>query len=153
MDEVVPGLFIGPRESAELPNLQSAGISGVVSIGCSDPRTEDPLLESREKLQYLCFPHILDTPEAIILHIFTRTTDFITAQHQQGRAVLVHCIYGQSRSATVIVAFLLSTGRSLAEALTLLKLKHDHICINPGFLAQVSKLPNLIYFNCEYTTT
>jgi dual specificity phosphatase 12 len=141
MDEVIPGLFIGPKESATLPNLQRTGISAVVSIGCTDPREEHAEeYENTENVHYLCFPHILDTPEAIILHIFTNTTEFISSYLLDGRAVLVHCIYGQSRSATVIVAYLVSTGHSLAEALTLLKAKHDQICINPGFLTQV-------YFN------
>lgn len=133
MDEVIPGLFIGPKESAEPASIRGAGISAIVSIGC-----EEPPIESRGDVHYLGFSHILDTPESVILHIFARTTEFITSHLQQGRSVLVHCIYGQSRSATVIAAYLLSIGHSLDAALTLLKTKHDNICINPGFLTQVN---------------
>ena len=136
MDEVIPGIFIGTRESAMLANLRSKEISAIVSIGC-----EEPPAENRDSdMHYLCFPNILDTPETIILHIFARTTEFISCQREQGRSVLVHCIYGQSRSAITIGAYLLSIGHSLVDSLTLLKSKHDHICINPGFLAQVSSL-------------
>jgi atypical dual specificity phosphatase len=148
MDEIVPGVFIGPKESALISNLHTANIAAVVSIGCTDPREEDQALESREKLHYLCFPHILDAPESIILHIFARTTAFIAAHLGEGRSVLVHCIYGQSRSATVIAAYLLSIGYSLTESLTHLKAKHDHMCVNPGFLAQVT---TILYISWLFT--
>lgn len=49
----------------------------------------------------------------------------------------VHCVYGQSRSAAVIVAYLLSLGESIQSAIALLKEKRQIICINPGFLAQL----------------
>lgn len=136
MDEVIAGLFIGPQEIATPANLLQNGITAVVSVGCEDVR--DTLsLEDNARINYLCFPHILDTPEEIILHIFARTTAFIAIQLEQKRSVLVHCIYGQSRSAAVVAAFLISQGYKLSEALTLLKSRHDNICINPGFLSQV----------------
>jgi hypothetical protein len=46
-------------------------------------------------------------------------------------------VYGQSRSAAVIVAYLLSLGVSIQSAIDLLKEKRQVICINPGFLAQL----------------
>ena len=49
----------------------------------------------------------------------------------------VHCVYGQSRSAAVILAYLLSLGESIHSAINLLKEKRQIICINPGFLAQL----------------
>jgi predicted protein tyrosine phosphatase len=166
MDEVIPGLFIGPKESAELSSLQQAGITAVVSVGCPSPeestRTLTPshthsshthththTLHTHDSVQYLSFPTILDTPESIILHIFAKTTAFIASQlekksphshthsHTHSHSVLVHCVYGQSRSAAVIVAFLLSKGYKVSEALIMLKSKHSNICVNPGFISQV----------------
>ena len=49
----------------------------------------------------------------------------------------VHCVYGQSRSAAVVISYLLSTGMNIHEAIKLLKESRPIICINPGFLAQL----------------
>ena len=136
MDEVVAGLFIGPQESATPSNLLQNAITAVVSVGCENIR-DSLSLEDNERLNYMCFPHILDTPESIILHIFARTSSFIATQLRQQRSVLVHCVYGQSRSAAVVAAFLVSQGHKLSEALTLLKSRRGNVCINPGFLSQV----------------
>jgi hypothetical protein len=89
------------------------------------------------KYNSYCEPTLQDTPEAAILHIIDETISFITEQISQHNPVLVHCVYGQSRSAVVCGAYLISIGMSFDEALTHLKSCHPNICINPGFLAQL----------------
>ena len=157
MDEVIEGLFIGPKECAELSQLCDCGVSAVVSIGCPDPRlvVEEKELVTRDDRDFLCFPDILDTPETLIVHILSRTSEFISLKRKQGRSVLVHCVHGQSRSAVVVVSYLVSIGHSLSEALILLKSKRDSICINPGFLTQVNYLlllpfPVTFYIICSF---
>lgn len=49
----------------------------------------------------------------------------------------VHCVYGQSRSAAVIVSYLLSEGVQIDDAVQLIKKRRPVTCINPGFLAQL----------------
>lgn len=49
----------------------------------------------------------------------------------------VHCVYGQSRSAAVIVSYLLSEGLQIDAAVQLIKERRPVTCINPGFLAQL----------------
>lgn len=55
--------------------------------------------------------------------------------------VLVHCVYGQSRSAAIILHYLITHRRteypSLSHALRGLRERHQDACINPGFLAQL----------------
>lgn len=139
MDKVLDGLWIGSLVSAnDCDLLKSIGITTVLSVGCT------PNLSG--EIENLCFPDILDSPEAIILHILPQTNNFLAENIRAGRNCLVHCVYGQSRSATVCVAFMLSIGRSLENAIEQLKLCHPNICINPGFLSQL-----YIYAHPKYT--
>jgi hypothetical protein len=89
------------------------------------------------KYHYYCNTTIQDLPESPIFHIFDETITFISEQISQHNPVLVHCVYGQSRSAVVCCAYLITLGMSFEEALTRLKACHPNICINPGFLAQL----------------
>ena len=50
----------------------------------------------------------------------------------------MHCVHGQSRSAAVIISFLIyHQRRSLSGAMETLRLARPSICINPGFLSQL----------------
>lgn len=54
------------------------------------------------------------------------------ALRQQPKPVLVHCIAGRSRSASVVIAAVKkSTGRNLCEAIDLVFVKHDRTRIHP----------------------
>ena len=131
MDVVVDGLWIGSLECANDTNLLSTSIIGtVISLGC---RPDIP----GERFNHVLFPDILDRPESVILHILPETNKIIANAISNGEQCLVHCVYGQSRSATVCVAYMISTGMSLATSLEILKNRHSNICINPGFLGQL----------------
>ena len=133
MDQVLPYLFIGDLASArDLSLLSVHKIQNIVSVGCV-------LVEQVFCTQRLmiCFADLHDTPETPIFTIFTRTNAFIQTAITSKRPTLVHCVYGQSRSAAVVISYLLSIGHSLDEAMSLLKSVRPVICINPGFLAQL----------------
>lgn len=54
--------------------------------------------------------------------------------------VLVHCVMGVSRSATLVLAFLMiSEGLTLQEAVAAVR-PHRDVCPNPGFLQQLRTL-------------
>lgn len=82
---------------------------------------------------------ILDMEEELILPFFDECIQFIHASiHGKRTAVLVHCVYGQSRSATICVAYLMATLRmSLLEAYDAVQRARPCIYINPGFLRQL----------------
>lgn len=132
MFAILDNLFISSAETARIERkLTDARITHIVSIGCD---TKDQF----QHIEYLSFPKILDTPETNILSITEQTNNFIQSSIDihDGR-VLVHCVYGQSRSATVIINYLLHSGMALDVAMTLMKFKNPSVCINPGFLAQL----------------
>jgi hypothetical protein len=51
--------------------------------------------------------------------------------------VLVHCVYGQSRSAATIMAYLITSGLTITEAMEKMVQCNPSTCINPGFLTQL----------------
>lgn len=130
MYRIIPGLYVGNKEVAsDASKLSEYQIRKVISLGCTVPH--------HEPVEYLGISSLLDTPEALILNILPETTDFIATALKDGVNVLVHCVYGQSRSCTVIVAYLLSLGHSLESSIALVTKNNPSICINPGFLAQL----------------
>jgi len=131
MYSVLESLYISSFDVASQEDqLSKNSIRHIVSIGC-DTSDQFP------SLQYLSFPYILDTPETNIISITGQTSAFIKTALDSGDRVLVHCVYGQSRSATVIIAYLLSTGVSLPDAISLMKSNNPNTSVNPGFLAQL----------------
>lgn len=132
------GLWIGSLVCAnDRGMLHAANISTVVSLGC--------IPDLPEGVQNIAFPDILDTAESIILHILPQTDRLIANKIGNSENCLIHCVYGQSRSATVCVSYLISTGMTLEIALKTLRDSHPNICINPGFLGQLYALVNDAY--------
>uniref|UniRef100_A0A0E0BNL1 protein-tyrosine-phosphatase n=1 Tax=Oryza glumipatula TaxID=40148 RepID=A0A0E0BNL1_9ORYZ len=78
-----------------------------------------------------------DTEEENLLDHLEPCLDFIDEGRKEGN-VLVHCFAGVSRSATIIVAYLMRTEqKSLEEALESLKEVNESACPNDGFLEQL----------------
>ncbi|KAJ1380915.1 protein-tyrosine phosphatase-like protein, partial [Ochromonadaceae sp. CCMP2298] len=131
MDAITEDVFIGNVAAAnDVEALERCGVTHIISLGC----------EPSNRLQgaeYLAFQCILDTPETLILGILNSTDRFITAARAAHCRVLVHCVHGQSRSATVIISHLLSTGLPLEDCMRLMSERHASTCINPGFLSQL----------------
>lgn len=131
MYSILNSLYISSVEVASQTELlNKACIKAIVSIGCE-------IGDKSPAIDYLSFPHILDTPETNIIDIVHDTNAFIHKSLSKSESVLVHCVYGQSRSATVIISYLLYTGMTLSDAIDLMKAKNPTTCINPGFLAQM----------------
>lgn len=80
----------------------------------------------------------LDLPEFPILRGFDSAIDFIDEALQTGGCVLVHCNAGVSRSAAVVMAYLIKKeGMTVNDAFSFLRSKRPAICPNPGFLIQL----------------
>ena len=83
------------------------------------------------------FLQVCDIPSEDLLSNFPRALSFIKAGQEMG-VVLVHCYHGKSRSAALVLAFLMAKYRlGVDEALALLKRKRSVVSPNPGFMAQL----------------
>lgn len=81
---------------------------------------------------------MLDTPQQNILQYFDETYDFIHHALESGGKVLVHCVAGVSRSATVITAYLMRLKNiRYKAALAMLKRVRPIVTPNDGFIEQL----------------
>ncbi|KAL5795360.1 hypothetical protein ACOSQ2_000180 [Xanthoceras sorbifolium] len=129
---ITGNLFIGGALAARSAyTLQHLGITHVLclcsnEIGQSDSQYPD-------LFEYKNFS-ILDDEDTNISSIFEEASDFIDHVEQMGGRVLVHCFEGRSRSATLVLAYLmLRKNFSLLEAWNTLKRVHRRAQPNDGF--------------------
>jgi dual specificity phosphatase 12 len=96
-------LFIGGLYALYQTDLiKAVGITHVLSV-----IDYDPLLQ--ERFDHLQHYHVRadDDPNVDLLQHFEATTEYIDAALKSGGGVFVHCAMGKSRSATLVVAYLM----------------------------------------------
>ncbi|XP_044530891.1 serine/threonine/tyrosine-interacting protein-like [Gracilinanus agilis] len=146
MQEIIPRLFLGPYSSAsknKLPELQKLGITHVICIRQS---LEAKFIQPNfpQFLTYLVLD-IADNPVENITDFFPKSKEFIDGGLQAGGKVLVHGNAGLSRSAAIVVAYIMETFRmSFKDAFMHVKGRRFCICPNDGFIHQL-RLYEAIY--------
>jgi hypothetical protein len=126
---ILPHLYLSDLQTAQTLTADDA-IHVVISIGC--------VCNHMEGIEYLEFPAIPDDPKVFLMSIWDYTSSYIAERIAKEVNVLVHCVYGQSRSVSTIIAYMLRYCKhSLTDALMLLRSKKPDISINPGFLSQL----------------
>ncbi|CAM8932902.1 unnamed protein product [Rhodiola kirilowii] len=84
---------------------------------------------------------VADKADTNLEQYFDECIDFIDEAKRQGGGVLVHCIMGKSRSATIVAAYLMKKHKmSSADALQYVKNKRPLIKPNRGFVSQLQIL-------------
>ena len=129
IDEIIVGkLYISDFPSSkDYSKLSSLGIKQILTVGVELPR------HGSDKFTTMHIP-ISDEPSVNIIKYFPAATKFI---HQA--PTLVHCAMGISRSASMVLAYLMKYyGYSLNNALSLARSKRPIINPNTGFLEQLS---------------
>jgi atypical dual specificity phosphatase len=86
-----------------------------------------------------CSLKMPDSPQVDILFFLYFAIDFIIESIRNNGVVLVHCIKGTSRAATVALAYLMLKGLDEAEAYSCLMSSHPNIDPNFGFVCQLKK--------------
>eukprot|EP01041_Mallomonas_annulata_P000726 gene726-1398_t len=96
-------------------------------------------------LQHLNITHVIAyTDEENITQTFEPSIEFI--QSAKGN-VLVHCFAGVSRSASIVLAFLMKINNmSLEDARKFLKSKRRCICPNDGFIKQLASFKSSLTY-------
>lgn len=87
----------------------------------------------------------IDDPTENLLDRLEACLDFIDKARERG-TILVHCMAGVSRSAAVIVAYLMKTERlSVKDALSSLRKASSKVCPNKGFMEQLQMFEEMGY--------
>jgi len=128
-------LFLGDEDSATNEEvITNFGITHVVSALPPGPQAK----KFAELGVRYCECPILDSPYSRIEEYFTDANEFIeTAKNQNGK-VLCHCAAGVSRSATLVLSYLMHSMRwPLKQALVYVKQRRPVIFPNEGFLRKL----------------
>lgn len=135
--EIIPFLYLGnERDSSDLGLLRKLGVSKVLNV------SRNCVNHFPEFFEYLNLP-VEDRVYADISQHFGKALQFIEHARGEGCSVLVHCRAGISRSATVIMAYLIQYYQySLEEAFDFIKLKHPYISPNFNFMGQLLQFQN-----------
>jgi len=132
--EVLDGfLFLGNQSNAQAEKLERAGISHVLSITSKHDGPVDvhPVLE-RLSL------HAEDNEDQDLTPLFTPVCQFLESARSLGGRALVHCIAGRSRSAALVISYLMRCYRmTLADAFVAVKSRRKVILPNVGFWRQL----------------
>ncbi|XP_044516806.1 dual specificity protein phosphatase 26 isoform X1 [Gracilinanus agilis] len=139
-DEVWPGLYLGDQDiAANRRELSRLGITHVLNASHSKWRGTPEAYEGLG-IRYLGV-EAHDSPAFDMSIHFQPAADFIhRALSRPGGKILVHCAVGVSRSATLVLAYLMLYHQlTLVEAIKTVK-DHRGIIPNRGFLRQLLAL-------------
>ncbi|CAG5096991.1 Similar to MKP-4: Dual specificity protein phosphatase MPK-4 (Drosophila melanogaster) [Cotesia congregata] len=134
-DEIEPNLYLGNLTAAkDIKWLKDTKISHILTVdSCPLPRQVEQLPNINLK-----FIQITDMPRENILTFFEDTYQFIDNALQNDKKVLVHCYFGVSRSATLVIAYIMKKHKlTYEDAYKLVKSKRRFVGPNPGFIAQL----------------
>jgi len=141
MQEIVPGVFLGPYSAAQRTKLDALKQHGITHIVCVRQDVEAHFIKPNfpEEIQYLTL-NIADSVTENIIHHFPTVKTFIDESLANGGKVLIHGNGGISRSAALAIAYIMEKyGLTIKDAFTLVQ--QNRFCINPneGFMAQLAE--------------
>jgi len=142
-NKVYNGILISNGETVQnIAHLKSIGVTHVLNTA-EQHVDVSPGAFSLNKIQYYGF-HVDDLPHANISRHFRRTTDFIQRAIETGGTVCVNCYMGLSRSATVVIAYLMmKQNMTCKQALDVIS-QGRKVRPNPGFLQQLAELEHTL---------
>ena len=115
--------------------LREAGITHV--INCAADYSEDYFKD--KGIKYKSY-HLKDHVHEDIACVFYDAIEFLKSAKDEGGKVFVHCVQGISRSATIVIAYIIYTTKmSYNESYTLCRSRRP--CANPNmaFIAQLDQ--------------
>jgi len=143
--DVYPGrLYIGDWRAREPALLGAHAIGAVVALGTMTDfqRLYRPLPDAwhQEGDDRECSLRLGDHPAAPLLDALTDALPFIDEHRAAGRHVLVHCAMGRSRSASIVIAYVMRAHHTPYDA-ALAHVRAARPCVapNPGFAQQLAR--------------
>ncbi len=139
--QVTPTVYLGARPNQErVRELKSAGVTHVVSCLKEEDRSQMAFLQ--QDFRHL-FVDLHDGIHEDIAGRFSQFFDFAEAAtaNDPNAKLFVHCEVGVSRSATLVIAWLMKTETmSFFDALCRVRSKRFQVLPNIGFASQLQRL-------------
>lgn len=127
-------LYLGSQDCVDTETIHNFKITHILSVGI-------PMPEGNWNELISLYVPCLDLPETCLSEILLNSNKFIEKVKESKGTVLVHCNAGVSRSASVVIGYLIIVrGFSFEDAYNLVKNKRNCIRPNDGFLKQLKKL-------------
>nr|XP_060614390.1 LOW QUALITY PROTEIN: dual specificity protein phosphatase 10-like [Anolis sagrei ordinatus] len=134
LSPILPFLFLGnERDAQDLERMLSLNVGHVLNV-----TTHLPLYHADSgRLRYKRLP-ATDNSRQDLRQYFEEAFEFIEEAHQSGKGVLIHCQAGVSRSATIVIAYLMKhTLMTMGDAYKYVKGRRPIISPNLNFMGQL----------------
>ena len=141
IDEIIEGkLWLGSFSVGNIKFLKDIGIKKILTVMNGDP--------SNYSYKENGFTHkiidIMDYDSENIIQYFGECLNFIKGEDK----VFVHCAAGESRSATIVIAYLMWNKKmTFDKAYNFVKSKRSRIYPNFGFRQQLQMFEKLLFEN------
>lgn len=140
--EIIPGVYLGNYKFAKNgPLLKSLKITHV--INCAKETQQG--LPRIDRIEYKILP-LDDHPSENISQYFQPTIEYIDNVIQNGGRIVIHCYAGISRSATILIAYLMYKFKYTPEETTE-RVRKLRSIVNPnsGFKTQLQQYHTWLY--------
>ncbi|XP_053204645.1 serine/threonine/tyrosine-interacting protein B-like [Panonychus citri] len=137
--EIVPGIYLGPYSSATRSKINELHQDGITHIICVRDESESKFIKPNfpGQIQYMVL-NISDNFFQAIIPFFSQVKDFINDCLNKHGKVLVHGNAGISRSASLVISYLMDVSElSYPHALALVQSKRYCVHPNPNFQRQL----------------
>ncbi|EKE38684.1 hypothetical protein ENUP19_0053G0012 [Entamoeba nuttalli] len=153
--EICKNVYLGSAAAgANIEWLEEVGINYIVNctpdVMCFYNSKENPDFNLNDfpgitEKEYLRIA-INDADDEDISKFFNQSFEFIEKAIELKQKVLVHCLLGRSRSATIVTAFIMKKYKiKLNDVLELFELRHYETNINDGFTSQLLQLQSKLF--------
>lgn len=145
--QIVPNLFIGDETaSTNEPLLRSLNVTHVVNVTKRIPNWHEK--GGERPLKYFQVP-VNDHWSENLLPFLPQVIEFIDSARRNDCSALIHCEAGVSRSATIIVAYVMHTFRmKLDDAYEMVRKVKSDICPNFAFMMQLKDFEKQLGLEC-----
>jgi len=144
MNEILPCIFLGSEKAA--CNTQMLERNGITNILCIGWELRKP---HEDHYKYLYYGNILDSAMQDLIYLFKDCHRFMEEAVVENRGkVLVHCQLGVSRSATILISWLMRLNNwTFQESYEWTKLRREYVDPNVGFQVQLMEFESK---HCTY---
>lgn len=139
MCQVEEGLFLGSYgDACYKDRLKSSNVTHILTVANLAPAFPSDFVYK--------VVDVTDTEETHIGQHFEECINFIDEARRQGGSILVHCLWGVSRSVTVVTAYLMKQrAMRLSQALEHIKTRRHPAAPNRGFIVQLQDFESSVH--------